>query len=284
MWCTMWKGAAFIIASSVFFAVLALAARLAGQHFPTSEVIFIRAFVNFLVCVLVVGIAGVPLIQKKWNGGLILRSLAGFGSLSFYFLSLQKLKLADAVVLNSSSPLFIALYQTLFQRKKPSLSTLFLVVLALFGVGLILKPELGFFNTSGFFGLLAAAFAGLAFMALHGISRSYEPVVIVGSFTGISTLLILPWAGEFRMPTGYSEWMLFLTVGLSASIAQAAMTRGYRHLKAITAAQLGNFTVVFSAVLGAVALREFPAWNFYLGSFLVVASCGFLLRGEISQN
>ena len=203
---------------------------------------------------------------------------AGFGSAIFYFISLSKLNLADAVVLNSAAPVFVTLYYSIWKRTLPPRLVLFYAPLAFIGVALILKPQYGFFNSDGIWGLISSASAGVAFLTLHGIARKFKPAVIVGYFTGISTLLLLPVIPTFKLPQNPSQWGLLLAIGLTATIAQDFMTRGYARLNAITAAQLANFTVLFGAVLGAIMLGELPRWNFYVGSALVVFSCAKLIR------
>jgi drug/metabolite transporter (DMT)-like permease len=267
------KGILLTILSCFFFSIMALAARFANGYFPTSEVVFARCFVNFCICVAVARYANLKLFAPRFDRYLIIRSLAGFAAVGLYFVSIRYLPLSEAVALYSTSPIFVAIYQILlaqFLKKKTSpktqmAKTLFLVLLAFTGVVIILKPSGGFFNLNGLIGLLSASCAALAYLTLNQLTKKYRPAIIVGYFTGISSLLLLPFAGSFRMPNNEKQWGVLLVMGISAAIAQSAMTRGYAVLDAVLAAELGNFTIVFSTILGAFVLNENPSPNFYWG-------------------
>jgi drug/metabolite transporter (DMT)-like permease len=263
------RGALFMVASALFFAGMGVGVKVASRTLPSSMVVFFRNAISLA--------ALLPLLPRLGRGGLatthlgehLVRSLAGLGAMYCFFYAIAHLRLADAVLLNYSLPLFMPLIAQawLGEAMPPGLGRGLAV--GFLGVALILKPGLGLFNPAALVGLAAAVLAALAQVGVRRLTDT-EPVTrIVFYFAAISTLVsAIPLAGSWRTPAP-GVWGTLLALGLSATVAQLFLTRAYAHAPA---AQVGPFIyacVPFAALLDGALFGIWPDTLSIAGGILV---------------
>ena len=101
-----WIG--FALISAAGFAVMAACVRVAAAELlPQAEVVFFRNFMALIVLLPLLGQHRVTLRTRRF-GLHLLRATAGLSAMYFYFFALAHLPLADALLLNYTSPLFVA--------------------------------------------------------------------------------------------------------------------------------------------------------------------------------
>jgi len=149
------------------------------------------------------------------------------------------------------------------------------VLLGFLGVIVILRPGSGLVQPVALIALASAGFAAVAQVGVRRLTRT-EPVPrIVFYFAATATLLTaVPLAGAWRAPQGRLWWAV-LVMGLTATLAQLAMTRAYAHAPA---AQVGPF--IYSAVVFA-GLLDWLVWGrlpdvFTVAGTLLVSGAGIL--------
>ena len=98
---------AWALLSALSFAAMAACVRLAGQNLPQSEVVFFRNFMALLFLLPLLLQQRVSLRTQVLPLHL-LRAAAGLTAMYLYFYALLHLPLANALLLNYTSPLFIA--------------------------------------------------------------------------------------------------------------------------------------------------------------------------------
>jgi len=92
-------------------------------------------------------------------------------------------------------------------------------------------------------------------------------------FTLLSTLGGGAWmlVAGFHRPAPL-DWLILAGIGLSATLAQLALTRAYHRGRTLTVGTLAYATVGFAAVYGVVLFGERLPWLAWLGMALVVAA------------
>src|SRR5712691_4577375 len=94
-------GALFIVASAALFAAMGAGIKLASRELPNAMVVFFRNAVGLVV-----------LLPWLLRDGV--RGLAGLAAMYCFFYAIANLRLADAVLLNQSVPLFLPLVGSLW--------------------------------------------------------------------------------------------------------------------------------------------------------------------------
>ena len=135
---------------------------------------------------------------------------------------------------------------------------------------------------SGFF----AAIAYINVKQLGNLGESEWHVVFY--FTLISTLITGVWLlfTTFSPVTSYGL-LLLLSIGMTATLAQLAMTRAYHQGVTLIVTALGYSTVLFSSLLGILLWDEVLSPIAWLGMSLIILGgsiSGVLSFKQISAN
>lgn len=266
-------GGFMVLLSALMFAGVGALVKVASSGIPAEMTVFFRnavALVFFLPWLLA---RRTPQTLKtsclRFH---LVRSAAGLGSMYCFFYSVGRLRLADAVLLNYTVPLFIPMIAWFWLREPFGRRTLYAVVLGFIGVALILKPGFDLFQPAGLVGLASGMLAAVAMTAIRRMSGS-EPIMrTVFYFTAFGTLVSsLPLAWTWKDPDGQLFWVL-CTMGILAIIAQMFLTKGY---SMAPAGQVGPFsysTVVFAALLGWLFWGETPDTLTLVGAVLTCSA------------
>lgn len=263
------KGILYMVLSSLFFAVMATAVKMSGD-IPTMEKVFFRNVVGFIA-------SGMMIWQSRGSflgtdkRSLLLRSFFGFLGLVFYFFAIDRLPLANAVILNQMNPFFTLVLAFVFLREKVLKLQWSAVAIAIAGVFFIVKPGFGYSLFPALVGLLSAVFAAAAYTVIRHLRLSDHPQTIVFYFTGFTTLATIPFMlfGGFVRPDLY-QFLLLLTVGVTATIAQFFMTHAYRYCEAGDLSIYSYGNTLFAMVLAVFLWGELPDALSILGVALVL--------------
>jgi drug/metabolite transporter (DMT)-like permease len=270
------RGAAFMILSALFFAVMGLCVKVAAHSLSNAAVVFARNFFGLLALLPWLRSLGFRGLRSTRPGEHLVRSVAGLAAMYCFFYAIAHMRLADAVLLNYSLPLFMP-FIAWFWLGEPIPQGLWQgLVLGFAGIALILKPGSGLFQPVALMGVASAALAAVAQVGVRRLTRT-EPVTrIVFYFSVISTALsVLPVLGRWSLPEP-RLFALLLFMGVVATVAQLLLTRAYA---LAPAAQVGPFIyacVPFAALLDGLVLKQWPDSASVLGS-LLVGSAGILV-------
>src|SRR5207245_1095609 len=153
------RGAAFMVASALLFALMSVAVKVAATALPNTVVVFFRSSIGLLT--LLPWILGVDLRTTHLREHLI-RSLAGIASMYCFFFALAHMRLADAVMLNYSLPLFMPFVESAWLGEEFPRRLWTPVLLGFVGIVLILRPGTGLMQPVALLGLASAPFPAVA--------------------------------------------------------------------------------------------------------------------------
>jgi drug/metabolite transporter (DMT)-like permease len=269
--------AIYMILAAAAFAVMGGFVKTLGR-LPAWETVFFRALINVVLMAPWVA-AAPPVAWRKEFDALMLRGISGGLAVWLYFFAITHMKLADAVMLNNASPVIVLILSALFLGERLPKGGLVFVLLAFSGVALILKPD---FNEAtpaerlgGLAGIAGAFASAVAYVSIKVATRSIPSRFIVLWFALVTCALsAVPMALAYVSPTPF-EWLMLLGCGLSASLAQVLMTKGYARLPASVASPMLFLTVVFAAVIGWAIWGEIPdGWSIFGGALVFAGLIG----------
>ena len=267
------------------FALLGAFVRAASAMLPNEMVVFFR---NALVLVFLMPLFAARRSLPAMSGGKmhlhVLRASAGLVSMYCYFYALAHMKLAEAVLLSYTSPLFIPIIAFLWLHEPLNRRIRIAVLIGFAGVLLILKPGLSIFQPVALVALSAALFASLAMVTIRRMSDTERPESIVFFFTLLSTVIsAVPLTWAWQVP-GREALVILVFLGLAAMAGQLLMTKGYG---LAPAAQVGPFfhcSVVFASIIGWVFWGESLDPLSVVGSLLVFLAGITAARAGVRQN
>jgi drug/metabolite transporter (DMT)-like permease len=272
------RGALYMLASALLFAAMGALIKLAARSLPNEMVVFFRNALGLAALAPWLWRHGWHGLRTRHPGAHLARALAGLAAMYCYFYALAHLPLAEATLLNYSTPLFIPFIAWLWLGESVPRRLWWAIATGFAGIVLILKPGLGLFTPVALVGAAAGLFGALAMVGIRRLTRTEPALRVVFYFALTGTLVsAVPLAWSWRTPPP-GLWALLVAIGAVASLAQWLMTRAYAQAPA---AQVGPFsyaTVVFAALAGWALWGEVPDAPSALGALLVVAAGVLTIR------
>lgn len=263
-------GALFILGASFMFAMLGTLVKVVSTSLNNEMVVFFRN-----VCALIFILPW--LTYGRPSGSIkttclrlhLLRSVAGLGAMYCFFYAIAHLRLSEAFLLASTSPLFIPLIAYVWMREEVTYSAKGAIIAGFIGIVLILKPGFGIFRPAMLVALATGVLVALAMVTIRRMSFSEPAMRIVFYFTIFSTVISagpLFWSWQSPKP---EIWWLLILIGLLAAVGQFFLTKGYSMAPAAQVGPLSYGNVVFATIIGWICWGETMDLLTWAGAFLV---------------
>ena len=151
------------------------------------------------------------------------------------------------------------------------------------GVFLILEPN-GTTNWASLVALASSMLAAIAFVTVRKLSATEPPLRVV-SYFAIGGVMIssLPMFWHWQTPS-FSQLILLAGVGLTTTIGQLLLTRGYQNAPA---ASVGIFTytsVPFGTFLGWLVWNELLERKSWYGAVLIIVAGLIILKTKDASS
>lgn len=212
------------------------------------------------------------------------RSLTGFWSSVFCFLSMEKLPVGNATVLNMLSNLFSPILAAAFLSEPWKRLEALATLMSLVGSILVAKPQILFGGSDHMdpigvgYSLLAAAVCSIVFLQIRMLGTTHK--VDWGSVNFVQALgqilLSVPSMYMFgeRLEINLSNHQILLVClgGIVGSLSQLAMNIGMQREKSATATAMLMSDVLFGFIWQALFTSDPVDMYSVLGAFLVSGS------------
>lgn len=261
-------GVMYMALASIFFFLMGLMVKLA-QGIPIAQIVFFRAIVAFLLCLVQLKISRVSPIghNPKW---LFLRGFFGTSALILYFTTLQQLPMGVAVTIQYLSPIFTTLFTVVLLKEVFFLKQILFFGVSFLGVILIQETSNQLNLTPYVFGIVAAVLSAAAYTTIRKIGISEHPLVIILYFPLVTIPIIGPFAyTQWVPPTAY-QWVVLICVGIFVQIAQYFMTRAYQLGEGGVVSIAGYLGVIWAAIGGHIWFHEKLSLRTLFGMGLVL--------------
>ena len=239
------------------------------SNYSTVELVFYRALVTFFISGYFIHKKGIS-IKGNNTKLLILRGIFGFLGLSLYYLTVQKLPLASAVILQYSSPIFTTLIALVVLKEKVLKVQWFAFSICM--AGLLMIKQFGeidwFYFTLGIF---SAVFSGAAYNVIRKLKTTENSSLIVFYFPLVTlpiAIVLLAIKGDMNNPT-LLEMFFLLMIGVSTQIAQITMTLAYQKEAAAKVSSVTYTGLGYALFFGFLFFNEKPS-PIELAGFVVV--------------
>ena len=271
-------GAVCVVAGAVMFALAGVAIKFASDSLSSESIVFWRSVISMAILM-----PWALARRSRWfrpdNMALIgLRAGTIVLSLYCYYYAVSVIPLADAVLLLSSSPIFVPLLGLLLFRFPLDRRALLAVLAGFLGVLLILQPGVGTVSPGAVFGLLAGLFGAIGVVVVWRMPAQEDPARIAFFLALVSAIVFaMPTAMAGDWPTG-GDWLPLLALGVFSTVAHLLFAFACLVAPADRIITLEYSTVVFAAVLGWLIWGEQPDLLFVAGGILVVGAAVYVVR------
>lgn len=272
------KGIAFIILSSLGFALMGMFAHAAGDIPFTQKTLFRNIIAFFLALSMLLHSRKTDNDALKIPKGslkyLILRSAVGSVGIFGNFYALDRLNISDAAMLNKMSPFFSLLASFIFLSEKPTMTSIISLVTAFTGALFIIKPSMQFTQVLpalvGFAGGAGAGFAYAFVRKLH--TYKVNGFLIISFFSAFSCILALPFFIFDYTPMTTRQLTYLLCAGISAAIGQFGITNAYFNAPSSKISIYEYSQIIFSALLGFFMFRQVPDILSLIGYIIITGT------------
>jgi drug/metabolite transporter (DMT)-like permease len=267
-------GALWMLVAGLLFACMGVFVKLGAAHFSNIELVFYRSFIGLFVVYALIRQQRGSLRTPYWRGHLW-RGLSGSIALMLFFYCITVLPLATAITLNYTSPLFLTILTMWIFRERFHLPLVSAIMLGFIGTILLLHPTLEKEQIApGLLGLISGFLAGVAMLNVRQLGALGEPEwrvvfyfsLIACVFGGVGMLL------TDVHPVTAESIPLLLGLGISATLAQLALTRAYTTGSTLVASTLSYSTIVFASLFGILLWGETLPAEGWLGITLIISS------------
>lgn len=262
-----------MLTAGFLFGWMGVFVKLGAANFSHIELVFYRSFFGLLMVYFIMRQQHVGVATQHWRNHLW-RGLSGSVALALFFYCITVLPLATAVTLNYTAPLFLTIFTMLVFKDKFNLPLTIAIALGFCGVVLLLHPTLQHDQLpTGLLGLLSGFLAGIAYLNVKQLGQLGEPETRTVFYFSLTASV------------GSGAWMIFDTVhtmtlrglsillglGLSATLAQLAMTRAYRVGRTLVVGSMAYSTIIFASLFGMLLWGETLPLAGWAGMALIIA-------------
>jgi drug/metabolite transporter (DMT)-like permease len=291
-----------VLGSLALASMGALAHRLRGScHWQV--IVLARGSLQLLFAGVLAYLAGVSLVF--WKPRLLwVRSIAGSLGMVCMFYAYTRLPVAEALVLNNTFPIWVALLSWPLLKQFPSRSAWLALISATAGVVLMQQPRLLEGNFASLVALASSLCTAVAMLALNRL-QGIDPRAIIVHFSAVAVVICavfsfplalardtataLPAAVSENAPPGDSivrVVFLLLGVGVMALLAQLGITRAFTTGNAAKVAVVNLTQVVFAMMFDVCCFGHAVDIVTFVGMALILVptACLIMERAKAQTN
>lgn len=277
-------GMALMVLAVLMFSLMDATAKSLVQQYNPAQVIWARFAGQLVMTLLILRGATARMARTPHPGLHMLRGLGQVGAITFFFLALTQIGIAEATAISDINPVLITLGAALFLGETLGPRRMAGVGAALIGALIIIRPGAAGFTPWAILPLLSAmCYTGNALLT-RKLGRG-EPVWTAmlwgAAFGTVASSVALPFVW---IPIPLADVPFFLAVGLLGSAAQLFMIRSFSLAEAGAVAPFAYLGIVFASIWGVVFFDSWPdSWTM-IGALVIISAGLYVWHREMTLS
>ncbi len=262
---------AWMVLAGICFSATGVFVKLSGGLVVVWTVIFGRSTVIAIMTFVISKIQNISLAfeEPRW---LLARCVTGLSAMACYFYAIPLIPLTTAVVLQWTSPLFVALFSGFLIKERVSPFLFGCIIVAFSGTILIISPSFEAIEVNALYALISGILSALAYLSIRQLRTTASSESVVFWFAAFCVIVSLPLSANELTSLSIYEIQVLIGVGVTAGIGQIGMTRAYHAAKAAYIGAFSYSTVVMSWIYGLLIFDETLSFWDMIGTLLIVSS------------
>ena len=261
----------WMIFGSVCFGTMNALVKWTAFHADVWMIIMVRSAVIALAVAIFAASRGLSLkVSDKRK--MLLRCVVGLTAMILYFTALGRIPIGQAVTLQYTAPLFVALLSGRVIRERVEPMVALLVGSAFAGIVLIVSPDLSSIDSDALLALGSGFFAAMAYMYVRELRNTDSASSVVFWFAAFSvvgsTFQALPDVAGLEWKTVAA----LIGIGIGAGGGQVGITMAYHRANAAWVSAFSYLTVIVATFYGFTLFNETLGASDWLGGLLIVGS------------
>ncbi len=273
-------GIQYMFIAVLLFSVMRLSVKLSSDV-PFYQLVFFRSVFALVANLVVMKRLSISFLGNN-KKVLWLRGMLGTLALMLNFYVIQNISLSSASSLHYLAPIFVAALGGFFLKEKLKWIQYLFFVLAFCGVLVIKKVDTSLSLWFLSIGIIAALFAGGAYVCVRQLSKTEHPLTIVSYFPMVALpISFVPTLYNWHAPS-IEEWFWILVMAVSVYFAQIFMTKAYKNDKAANIAIVGYHSIIYAVGLDFFLFGKRFTWTEFIGITLVIG--GMFFNGYFAKR
>ena len=275
------RGILHICAAVFLGAIMSVGIKWLSDTYPAVELTFFRSFFGFIPVMLFVHRGGgVATLRTQRPLSHFMRASAWVASFICSFLSLHFLTLANSVAFSFLAPLFMTVLSVPMLGERVGIHRWAAVVVGLFGVLFMARPDGEVFQIGTIFGIANAFFWAIGSLSVRQLTRT-ETSSSITFYTHLFSTLILGVALPFFWLTPSWQGLLAMGgLGLLGGVSQYWTTQALSYAPAAAVAPFNYTQMIWAVIFGFIVWGDLPTLHLMIGVALVVVSGLYILHRE----
>ena len=203
---------------------------------------------------------------------MFLRCTVGLIAMILYFSALARIPIGQAVTLQYTAPLFVALLSGTIIAEKVQTAVIAVVVVAFAGIVLIVSPDLSSVEPDALLALGSGFFAALAYIYVRQLRNTDSATSVVFWFAAFSVAGSIIQAAPNLFTLDTEALAALVGVGIGAGGGQVGITMAYHRANAAWVSAFSYLTVIIATIYGFILFNESLATSDYIGGLLIIGS------------
>ncbi len=267
------KGVILILISVLFFSLNITLVKVLTEY-SVYEKIFIRNFLGVLIILPVILLSKSTLkVKKGYRLVMFFRCFIGMFSLTAFYYAIEGMNLADVDIINKLNAFFVMIFAWFFLKEKLHKFQWGLILLALAGAVLVIKPSATSDIGISLVALMSAVFAAAAYTTVRKLSSGGINTKLIVFYFSLFTTIVsgIFMIKDFVFPKTEHIY-LFVIMAVVAILAQLCLTAAYKYAEASKLSIYTYTSLVYSSILSIVVFGEIPGISTIIGGSIIVLS------------
>ena len=242
-----------------------------SDHTDVWMIIMVRSAVIAFAVAAFAASRGISLKVNDYRT-MLLRCIVGLIAMILYFTALGRIPIGQAVTLQYTGPLFVALLSGRILAERVSASVASVVLTAFAGIVLIISPDVGTVDPNALLALGSGFFAALAYMYVRELRKTDSPATVIFWFAAFSVFGSVAQSAPHILELDLNTIAALIGIGIGAGGGQVGITMAYHNANAAWVSAFSYFTVLVATFYGFSLFGETLSFADWLGGALVVGS------------
>jgi drug/metabolite transporter (DMT)-like permease len=277
------RAALLMLASTMFFGLMAVLIRIVSSKLPTVEIAFFRNALGLLALLPILLRSGASLRTRQLPKYFI-RGSIGIASMLAGFWAIGHLPLSQAISLSYSTPLFVTIAAVVWLGERVRRRRWAAVIVGFIGVLVIVQPGSSGFTSASLVAVLASVLSAIVAIQIKQLSHVDPPDTIVFyTYVFWVPLSFFPALFVWHWPEGIT-WLWLVCIGLCGTGGQLLWARALSigEVSALTPISFMQLPLV--SVAGYLLFDESISRWTMIGAAIIFAANAYIAHREVQLS
>ena len=232
-----------------------------------------------------------PFMTKNWskksnaiNKFNFIEGLFGCISLLTFLLAIERMSMTEVISITFTTPVFVIVLSIIFLKEKMTLKSAIAMLISFSAMLMIMKPSSGNINVGGIYAVITALLWASRAVISKGlnISAKQDKCFIIFYAKLIMSIMIVPFVIYAELPNASQLFYIILS-GLLSLAGNFLLLHASTLVPMRIIMPLDFSRLIFTAILGSIALGEQLTLSVFLGALLIFIS-GLLVSQDDSSE